>query len=330
MKLVSLSTRAEMRSESSFASPDGRTVERQDRGLGEAPRHLLAHEEAVVPLVGVQVEILRELVIPVHLHADRVEGVEAAVGVAGEKVAVGARGLAEDDPLQLQVAQPGQQLNLLHQVRETVEHEGVGVLRCGVEGLDHGAVAHRAGLAVEHPPQIVVGAHQHGAVFHRAALAADRDLGARPRLAVVVGRVIVEALEHPGGGRQQARALLRQRLELGILDLRRPEDIDRHHRVDHRLVAGVVDLQHDVRAEGLDRIEQDRAGVDAEVARPLVEHHVVLLQVHRAAGEQAGARWDRQRRRLVPHLHAIEEVAAHVPAHHPLEVRPLQLRWLSV
>jgi len=63
------------------------------------------------------------------------------------------------------------------------------------------------------------------------------------------------------------------------------EDIEGDERVDHRLVSGVVDLQHDVRPEGLDGIEQDGAGVDAEIALALVEHHVVLLQVHRAAGE---------------------------------------------
>ena len=82
---------------------DGRTVEGEDGGLLEFARHLLADEEAVVLLVGVKVEVLRDLVVPIDLHADRIEGVEPRVGVAREEIAVGARGLAEDDPLQLQV-----------------------------------------------------------------------------------------------------------------------------------------------------------------------------------------------------------------------------------
>jgi hypothetical protein len=56
------------------------------------------------------------------------------------------------------------------------------------------------------------------------------------------------------------------------------------------LVAGVVDLEHDIRAEGLDRVEQHGGGVEAEVALALVEDDEVLLQIHRAAREDAGSR----------------------------------------
>ena len=40
------------------------------------------------------------------------------MGVAGQEIAVCARGLAEDDPLDTQVAEPGHQLGVFKKVRE--------------------------------------------------------------------------------------------------------------------------------------------------------------------------------------------------------------------
>ena len=97
MKAESFSTRPGDAVGVGLVEADGRAVEGEDGRLLELAAHLLAHEEAVLLLVDVQVEVLGQLVVPVDLDADRVEGVEARVGVAGEEVAVGARGLAEDD-----------------------------------------------------------------------------------------------------------------------------------------------------------------------------------------------------------------------------------------
>jgi hypothetical protein len=59
----------------------------------------------------------------------------------------------------------------------------------------------------------------------------------------------------------QARATFRQRLELRINHFGCAEYVDGHHGIYHRLVTAVVNLQHHIRAESLDRIEQDGAAV---------------------------------------------------------------------
>ena len=146
--------------------PDGGAIEREHGGLLELAGHLLADKEAVLLLVGVEVEVLGQLVVPVHLDADAVEGVEAGVGVAGEEVAVGAGRLAEDDAPQFEVAEAGEELDVLQQVREEVDDQRVGVGRGVVERLDHGAAANRAGLAFEELAQVLVGADEDAAVLH--------------------------------------------------------------------------------------------------------------------------------------------------------------------
>ena len=64
--------------------------------------------------------------------------------------------------------------------------------------------------------------------------------------------------------------------------------------------------------------------MDAEIALALVEDHIVLLQVHGAAGEDAGARRDGEGRAVVAELGLVEEAATGVAADHVLEVVALQ------
>ena len=195
----------------------------------------------------------------------------------------------------------------------------------GVEALDEGAASDRAGLALQQAAEfLVVGADEDGPVFHRRALSADRDLGFGPGLAGFAGGKLVEALEQALGGAEQALAPLGQGLGLRIGERRGAKHLERDHLVDHGVVSGVVDLQHDVRPEGLDRIEQDRAGVEAEVALARIEHDVVLLEIHGAAGQDAGVGGDRERRGVVPDLDLVDEGPAGVAADDVLEIHPLE------
>jgi len=247
------------------------------------------------------------------------------VGVAGEEVAVAARGAAEDDALELHVADARDQFHVLQQVGEEVRDQRVGVGRCSIQCLDQVAAAQRGGSALDHPAQfLVVGADDDGAVLHRGGMAAHRDLGLGPGFAGLVRRGGVEPLEQPGGGGQQAQALFLEGLELGIGERRGAEYLDGEHGVYHGLVAGVVDLQHDVRAEGLDRIEQNGARVQAKVAFAGIEHDVVLLEVHRAARQDAGVRGDGEGGDVVADLDLVDEGTAGVTADDMLEIEALQ------
>ena len=198
---------------------------------------------------------------------------------------------------------------MFEQVGKIIDDERVGIGGRVVEGLNHGAAADGAGVAVEEFFEVVVGADEDAAVFVGAALAADGDFGARSGLAGVARWVGVEALEKLGGGAEEALTFFGERLELRVGKRRGAEDIDRDHRVDDGLVAGVVDFQHDVGAESLDRIEEDGAGVEAEVALALVEDDVVLLQIHGATGEDTRVRGDGEGRGVVAELDFIEEAA---------------------
>ena len=247
----------------------------------------------MVLLVGVKIEVVGHLIVPVDRDAQRVEGVEARVGVTREEVAVRPGGTAEDKALELQVAETGDQLHVLEQVGQEIDDQGVGILRRGVEGLDHGPGADRAGLALEQFLQfLVVGADDHGAVLHRGALAADSDLGLRAGLAGVVRRIIVQALVQALGRAEQALAALGEGFGLGVLQGWRAKNLHRDHGVHHRLVALVIDLQHDIRAKGLQGVEQHGTGMQAEIALAGIQHDEVLLQVHGATREDAGVRGD--------------------------------------
>ena len=92
------------------------------------------------------------------------------------------------------------------------------------------------------------------------------------------------------------------------------------------LVAGIVNLEHDICAEGLDRVEQHSARVNAEIAFALIQHNEMFFQRHRAAGENAGMRGNRERRRLMANLNLVQKRSAGVAADNPLEIHPLELR----
>jgi hypothetical protein len=66
----------------SLSTSEGGTVKREDSRLLELAGDLLAHKETVVLLVRVEIEILRQLVVPIDLEADGLKGVEPRVGVA--------------------------------------------------------------------------------------------------------------------------------------------------------------------------------------------------------------------------------------------------------
>jgi hypothetical protein len=184
---------------------DGRAVEGEDRRLLELSAHLLADEEAVLLLVGVQVEVLRQLVVPVDLDVDRLEGVQARVGVAREEVAVGARGLPEEDAAELHLRDPGQELDVLKEVGEIVDDQRVRVLGGRVHRLDHGLVP--AGAAVLGVELLHVlaspGLQADRSVLHRCALALDRDARLRPGLRGVPGRALVQVRVELGRGAQE-------------------------------------------------------------------------------------------------------------------------------
>jgi hypothetical protein len=114
---------------------------------------------------------------------------------------------------------------------------------------------------------------EHRMIVHQRILALDGDSGLRTRFAgVVAGRILVHVSVKILGGGEQAQALFLQGLDLGIGEGGRAEHLDGHHGVDHRLVAAVVDLEHHVRAEGRDRIEEDGAAMNPEIALAAVQH----------------------------------------------------------
>ena len=265
----------------------GGTVKSEDGGLLKFAGHFLADEESVLFSVDVLVEIFGELVIPVDLEAELIEHIEARMGVARKEIAVGAGGFAKDDPLQLQVAEAGDEFDVFEQVWEDVGDERVGIGGCGVECLNEGAAADRASVGLEKFAEIIVGADDDGAVFYGAALAADGDLSLGFGLTGIARWVVVEALVEASGGGEEALALLRQGLDFSIDTRGGAIDVHGHDGVDDGLVARVVDFEHDIRAERLDGIEEDGAGVNAEVAGAGVEDDEVLLQIHGATCEDA-------------------------------------------
>ena len=58
--------------------------------------------------VDVRVKFFGGFIVPVNADADGIEGVEAGVGVAGQEIAVGAGGFAEDDALDFYFADAGE------------------------------------------------------------------------------------------------------------------------------------------------------------------------------------------------------------------------------
>ncbi len=106
---------------------------------------------------------------------------------------MGARGLTEDDPLQLYIADTRDELDVFDQVRKIIENQRVRIGGRRVERLDHRAVADGANLAFHIAFQVLVCADQHTTVFHRGTLATHGDLRLRARLAGVAGRIMIEA-----------------------------------------------------------------------------------------------------------------------------------------
>ena len=239
---------------------------------------------------------------------------------------MGPRGFAENDPLQFHVADAGDQLDVFEQIGKVIDDEGVGIGWGGVERLDHRAAADGAGFAIEKFFEVLIGPDEDAAIFGGSALAADGDFGARAGLGVVPGGIRIETLEELVGGAEEALAFFCEGFELGVGQGRGSEDIDGDHRIHDGLVAGVVDFEHDVRAEGFDRIEQDGAGVEAEVALALVEDDEVFLQIHRATREDARTRRDRERRGVVADLNLVDERAAGVAGNNVLEVEAREPR----
>jgi hypothetical protein len=117
-------------------------------------------------------------------------------------------------------------------------------------------------------------------VLHQGALPAHGDRGLWAGFNGALRGILVEALVDVRDRGKQAGPPLGDGLCFRIGGRGSAENFDGDQGVHHRLVARVVDLQHDICAEGLERIEQDRAGMDAEMALALVEHDVVLLQIH--------------------------------------------------
>ena len=132
---------------------NGGTVESEDGGFLKELAHFLANKEPMVLLVGVEVEVLHRLGVPVHVEVDVVVGVEPRVGVAGEEEAVGARRLPENEALEFESRDAREEFDVFGEVGEVVEHERVGVVWRVVERLDQGAKTARqpvlGGLALE-------------------------------------------------------------------------------------------------------------------------------------------------------------------------------------
>ncbi len=285
----------------------------------------LADKKAVVTFVGVEIEILGHLIVPIHFDADGVEGIEAGVGVAGEKITVGARGTAEDEAFQIHVANARDELDVFEQIGEVIDDEGISVFRSGVERLDHGATAEGAGVIGKEFFEIVVfRAHEDGAIFHGGALAVDHDFGLGPGVASVTGRCGIEALVEFLGGAQETLAFFDEGFGFGIVEGRGAENLDRDHRINDGMFAGVIDFQHDVRAESLNGIEEDGAGVETEVALAGIEPDIVLAQIHGAARENAGVGRNGQGRGVVAELNFVDERAAGITADDVLEVEALE------
>ena len=116
------------------------------------------------------------------------------MGVAGEEIAVGPGGLAEDEPPELEIGHPGHQLHVLEQVGEVVDQEGVGLLRGGVDRLDHGAVAAGLLAVAEKKLGVLARLEEDGAVLHRRALAAYGDAGLG--MASLLSRGVVLSMEN--------------------------------------------------------------------------------------------------------------------------------------
>ena len=214
---------------------------------------------------------------------------------------------------------------MFEEVREDVGDERIGIGRRGVERLNEGAATDRASVGLEEFAEIIVGADDDGAIFHGAALAADGDLGLGFGLIGIARWVVVEALVEVRGGGEEALALLRQGLDFSIDTRGCAIDVHGYDGVDDGLVARVVNFQHDIRAERLDGIEEDGAGVNAEVAGAGVEDDEVLLQIHRATCEDAGAGADGKRGGFVADLDLVEETTAGQTADHAFEAEAAEL-----
>jgi len=172
-------------------------------------------------LVGMQIEILHLLVVPIDLQAHAGERVEARVGRAGKEETVGARRFAEDDPAELELLGAREQFDVFHQVGEVVDDQRVGVVGGGVERLDHRAMAdHRIGRLAVAGRELgeLGGVQQQAEILHRGVLAPDGNLGFRPGGATgVARRILVEVLEELARGAEKAGAFLGERFRLEVL-----------------------------------------------------------------------------------------------------------------
>lgn len=166
-----------------------------------------------------------------------------------------------------------------------------------------------------HATRTFAGAEKERGIGHGSVLSFDRDAKSRLTrdLSGRIFRELVEALVSASRHFGEQLTLLGQSFFVGAVIFGRAKYLHGHHGVHHELVAGIVDLQHDVGPECFDGVEEHRAGMDAEVALALIEHDVVLFQIHRTTGEHAGPGGDREGRGRVAHLYLVQQVPTREP-----------------